>query len=514
MATTRTVTSLSYNSANEVQSMAQSVAPPQTTTPPQQQTTAVTPVPQIRQSVVTPVPIPTIGLRDAALGAISTGQPVFPTRACILMPQVFKEESDRQELFKLFTRYLEFEQTNNDDEYITHAGNLLVSSSDFFLNLRLGQEFIIAMHYQNDVFYPNDNIDDSNNNNNCNDENNTNSEDSNKSKKSERRQQLITLYSSFPKFIDVITNLDIRRLIDNYDNMTDEQLVSAPYSYKLTYYSKQLTDVQLTRLVSIINSDNYFDSGIRSDIDLWCLLDNGNETRYHILAADVLLDKHFEHIGLDDIQHDEFRKYILQHDKVPETLLCNSLSTLTSTELQFYDRKRLMNALCKLITQTAPNNDYGLIEEALISLKPFTTDDIHIIRDKRLCERVLVHLPEHTLLLCKRYCQQIISDDNKNEGQDQDESRSQHHLRLVRMLPNIHDHNIKFNFITDSTVECYISLDVIYPCQLYRMCTNKHYFLQSHYAQMDKKTCGVCRQDILPATFMNVTPEQFDDIFM
>lgn len=399
----------------------------------------------------------------------------YPARMRAPMPSNHpsKEELEKQKLFNMFVLYLEFERVGELKGHISYNADLLLSSANFFLGLKCGQEFIIALYYKSKIFYRDE---------------------------FDIKCQLTTKYQQYTNFIDIISNKDIMSLIHNYDDMTDEQIITSVFSYKLTFYSKCLSDAQLSRLIGIINNKISSDDYERElDVNLWAILSNSGETRFHILAADVLLDRHFYNCNLNDMGHDEFRKYILEHDRVSERELCWSLSNLSKEDLCLYDRRRIMSMLCIIVTDISENADYNIIEETINNLKPITVDDIQIIRDKKLCELVYVHIPEHMLLMCKCY---------------QDEKPSQHYLRLVRMLPDIHDHKPILSPIPDPLTECYITLDIIHPCQLYRMCVNKHCVLHSHHLQTNKDICGVCRQDMLPQIFMNITNEQFDDIFV
>ena len=335
--------------------------------------------------------------------------------------------------------------------------NELMSLASFFVHLRDGEEFLIECYYANCCY-------------------------------TLHHEELVKAYHKFPAFVKVISNQDIIELIHNFDTLSDQQIEDYNGRYKIDHFTRMLTDQQLLRLMRI-----------NKEMKLYLHYENiiEQDNRYDIITTDKIevFDDYYQY----DTFKEEFRTYILEHDRVPDELLSTWLCDLSDDEIKMFPRNRLFQIMeSGTITLDEKDDDYPT--NVIEYLGPITNDDI-IFMQKQQIWKIYNYFPTVTYELAKRFTHEKPKD---------------HFLRLNTMLDVLLTCSCVSHYLKPigDDIKCYITQDPFYRCQQYCKCCNDHPVSFNQLENMNKKTCGICRTAIGKTKFVNLSSDDFDCLFV
>jgi len=385
--------------------------------------------------------------------------------------------------------------TNLELLYIDH--DIIVDYSYIFLSFTQGEQYLIDLYYLNELDITDD----------------------------KQKSDLITIYSCYPKFINVLNNVDLKDLVDNIDTISDHDIVNCAILYKLMYNLKLLSDVQLKRIVNMCNYNSTFNRTV------WDLIDYDN--RLHILFPDKI---DIYNTPLPDDLNDNIFNYLCDNDKFTDVYIYNYNQLLSDVRFKRFNRNKFITILHNYCVNNINDNDHisdsNLTAAIVYRIQPLTPADLQHIHDHRLWKLHKL-FPENKIAICKRYPDNetlgeyiIRLNDTLPKIKDKQQllpikNNNNKHISLTSssLLPpnDTNDQIINNNTNNDdddnNDVECYITQTPFYPGQQYRICNNGHCVDYFAYRKMQNKICGLCRSHIIDHTYINMSLTQYETLF-
>jgi len=352
---------------------------------------------------------------------------------------------------KWFTNNLSQDKNKLDD---------LVGLASFFIHLKDADKFLVNCYYNNCCYAD-----------------------------APTSEKLVKVYSTFPAFAKAVSNSDIHDLIHEFDTLTDQQLSEHNLFYKMEHLTMLLSDQQLVRLMTMNREMN---------LDLHCGHMTQHDNRYNIIITDNVMRDYGIAYKYKDF-NDECRRYIFDNNKMTDEYICEWLHSMSDDEITSFTRNRLFQIIeAGYAEHDETKDEYPT--KVIEYLGEITGDDIAFMQKEKMW-RIYKYFPTCTYELAKRFV---------------DEVHGEHFLRLNEMLDTELKHNYASHYlipINDDTL-CYIKQAPFYRCQQYCMCDNGHPVSYKESRKIYNRQCGICRNGLGITKFINLSPDDFNRLFI